>query len=488
MEVFIFLPSMQSGAPLFEALVKHVMQNPAGFHIPGHSQGKGLPAELLALGGQALFAFDLTELAGLDDLHNPGGPIASAQELAAKIYGSDKSFFLVNGSTAGIQALITAQAGQGKLILPRNAHRCALGGLVLSGADPVYVLPGIIPEFGVDCGVKPASIRQALGINPGAMAVLAVRPNYYGIAGDLAGQVRAAHEAGIPVLVDEAHGPHLRFHHDLPGDAMAAGADAAVQSTHKLGGSLGQSSMLHLQGDLVDPDMVTAALRLLQTTSPSYLLLASLDLARRQMFLQGKELAEKALTLACGIRQKLSGIRGLRILTSDYLPGSSCELDTTKLVISVRGLGLTGYQVSGLLSGRYKVFIEMADYNNIVAVISAGTAGEDCDKLVGALMDIAARDGQHALPPLPGAPCSFKKMMKPRDAWFAPAKKVPLAEARGRICAEAVAVYPPGIPAVNPGEEITAEIYEYLLQVSGMGLGCQGPSDPTLKTIKIVIE
>jgi arginine/lysine/ornithine decarboxylase len=206
------------------------------------------------------------------------------------------------------------------------------------------------------------------------------------------------------------------------------------------------------------------------------------------MFLQGKELTEKALTLARGIRQKLSGIRSLRILTSDYLPGSRCGLDTTKLVISVRGLGLTGYQVKGLLSERYKVFIEMADFNNIVAVISAGTTSEACDELVGALKDIAARDKQHALPPLPGAPCLYKKLMKPRDAWFAPAKKVPLAEARGRICAEAVAVYPPGRPVVNPGEEITAEIYEYLLQVSEMRLGCQGPADPTLKTIKIVIE
>lgn len=482
------MPSMQSRAPLFEALVKHVMQNPAGFHIPGHSQGKGLPAELLKLGGQALFAFDLTELPGLDDLHNPGGPIARSQELAAKIYGADKSFFLVNGTTTGILALINALAGQGKVIIPRNAHRCVLGGLVLSGADPVYVLPGIIPEFEVDCGVTPASIRRALGLNPGTAAVLAVRPNYYGITGDLAGQVLAAHEAGIPVLVDEAHGAHLRFHHDLPGDAMDAGADAAVQSTHKLGGSLGQSSMLHLRGDLVDADAVAAALRLLQTTSPSYLLMASLDLARRQLFLQGEELTEKALCLARGVRQRLSGIGNLRILTSDYLPEDCCGLDTTKLVISVRGLGLTGYQVKGLLSERYKVFIEMADFNNIVAVVSMGTTSEDCNELVGALKDIAARDQQQAQPPLPGAPCLYKKMMKPRDAWFAPAKKVLLAEARGRICAEAVAVYPPGIPVVNPGEEITAEIYEYLLQVSEMGLGCQGPSDPTLKTIKVVIE
>jgi len=478
----------QRRAPLFEALKEHALKKPAGFHIPGHGQGRGLPAELLSLGGQALFAFDLTELPGLDDLHNPGGPIAGAQALAAKSYGADQSFFLINGTTVGIHALITALVGQGKVIIPRNAHRSVLGGLVLSGADPVYVLPGIIPEFEVDCGVTPACIRQALGLNPDTAAALAVRPNYYGIAGDLAGQVLAAHEAGIPVLVDEAHGPHLRFHHALPADAMAAGADAAVQSMHKLGGSLGQSSMLHLQGDLVDADAVAASLRLLQTTSPSYILLASLDLARRQMFLHGEELMEKALTLARDIRQKLSGIRNLRILTSDCLPEQRCELDTTKLVISVRGLGLTGYQVSGLLSGRYRIFIEMADFNNIVAVISTGTTSEDCDELADALKDITARDKLPALPPLPGTPLRYKKIMKPRDAWFAPAKKVPLAEARGRICAEAVAVYPPGVPALNPGEEITGDIYEYLQRIREMGLPCHGPSDTTLKTIKIVIE
>ncbi len=478
----------QRRAPLFEALKEHILKKPAGFHIPGHGQGKGLPPELLSLGGQALFAFDLTELPGLDDLHNPGGPIAEAQDLAAKSYGADVSFFLINGTTTGIHTLVTALVGQGKVIIPRNAHRCVLGGLVLSGADPVYVLPGIIPEFEVDYGVTTAGIRQALGVNPDTAAVLAVRPNYYGIAGDLAGQVLAAHEAGLPVLVDEAHGPHLRFHHDLPGDAMSAGADAAVQSTHKLGCSLGQSSMLHLQGDLVDPDAVAASLRLLQTTSPSYLLLASLDLARRQMSLHGGELMEKALTLARGVRQKLSGISNLRILTSDYLPEQRCALDATKLVISVRGLGLTGYQVSGLLSGRYRVFVEMADYNNIVAVISAGTTSEDCSELVDALKDIAARDKLPALPPLPVTPHLYKKIMKPRDAWFAPAKKVPLAEAMGGICAEVVAVYPPGVPALNPGEEITGDIYEYLQRIREMGLHCHGPSDTTLKTIKIVIE
>ncbi|MDD2553123.1 MAG: decarboxylase [Desulfotomaculaceae bacterium] len=478
----------QRSAPLFAALIKHARQNPAGFHIPCHGQGRGLPPELATPGGQSLCALDLTELPGLDDLHNPTGPIAAAQELAAKVYGSDRSFFIVNGTTVGIQALITALVRQKKVIISRNAHRSVLGGLVLSGADPVYVLPDIIPGFEVDCGVTPAVIRQALAASPEAAAVLAVRPNYYGVTGDLGGMAGAAHAAGIPVLVDEAHGAHLRFHRDLPRDAMEAGADASVQSTHKLGGSLGQSAVLHLQGALVDTDAVAAALRLLQTTSPSYLLMASLDLARRRLSLQGGELMERVLCLAQSVRAKLAGSGNLRILTADCLPGENCALDSSKLVISVRDLGLTGYQVSQLLAARYQVFVEMADFYNIVAFISTGTTPEDCDRLVGALQDIAARDKLSVLPPQPAAPSLYKRIMKPRDAWFARSRKVPLAGARGEISAEVVAVYPPGIPVLNPGEEITGEIYEYLLLVSRLGLACQGPSDPTLKTIKIVVE
>jgi len=484
-EVFIFLRRRQDRAPLFEALVRHNAKNPAGFHIPGHRQGQALPPEL---GERAIFAFDLTELPGLDDLHNPHGPIAESQALAAEIYGADRSFFLVNGTSVGIQALLTAQAGNREVIVPRNVHRSVLGGLVIAGADPVYVLPEIMPGFEVDCGVPPLRIRQALEGHPGAAAVLAVCPNFYGVLCDLDGQASAAHEADKPVLVDEAHGAHLRFHPGLPEDAMAAGADAAVQSTHKLGGSLGQSSILHLKGEIVDSDAVAAALRLLQTTSPSYLLMVSLDLARRQLAVQGEYLLDKTLALSRYTRERLAGIKGLRVLTEENLPEGFLRLDPTKLVISVRGLGLTGFQVSGLLARRYHVFVEMADACNIVAFVSIGSTREECDALASALEDIAARDKLPAAAVLPGAPAGFKKRMKPREAWFARSRQVPLAEARGRISAETVAVYPPGIPAVNPGEEITAEIHEYLTLVSRMRLPCQGMSDPALKSIKIVIE
>jgi len=478
----------QNIAPLFEALQNHVQKRPASFHVPGHRQGRGLPAELLSLGGQALFELDLTEIPGLDDLHAPQGAIAHAQELAARVYGAEKTFFLVNGTTAGIHALLMSLAGGGKVIVPRNVHRSVLGGLVLSGADPVFIMPGIINEFGIAAGIAPDQVRQAIDANPDAMAVLTVRPNYYGVADDLAGQAVVSHAAGRPVLVDEAHGAHLRFHRDLPEDAMAAGADASVQSTHKMGGSLTQSSLLHLAGRRLDAEAVAAALALLQSTSPSYILMASLDLARRQLALKGESLLERALGLAGKTRERLSRISGLKVLSEDLLGGGGLRLDLAKIVVSVSDLGLTGFQARDLLSQRYNVYIEMADVANIVLFLSIGTTPEDCNALVYALEDIAARDRLAAPVHFPEAPSCIKKRMKPRDAWFASSQRVPLAEARGRICTEMVAVYPPGISVLCPGEEITPEICEYLAVVSKHGLPCQGPSDPTLRTIKVVIE
>lgn len=478
----------QDRAPLFEALLRHIATNPAQLHIPGHGQGRVLPGAFLALGARELFSLDLTELPGLDDLHNPRGAIAQAQELAAALYGADRSFFLVNGTTAGIEALLLAAVGRREVILPRNVHSSFLGGLILAGADPVFVCPETIPGFGLDCGVPPSAIEQALLGHPGAAAVFALHPNYYGVAGDLAGQARIAHRTDKPLLVDEAHGAHLRFHPDLPEDALSQGAAGCVQSTHKLGGSLTQTSLLHLKGGLVDAGGVAAALRLLETTSPSYILMASLDLARQQLALRGRELLERALELGEGLRRRLSRLRGLRLLTPADLPGGNYSLDPTKLVISVRGLGLTGYQVRDMLAARYGVYVEMADASHVVAFVAIGAAARDCRMLGEALEDLAAREKNLPRAPLPEAPGTFRKLMKPREAWFSRAGRVDLARAAGRISAETVAVYPPGIPVLYPGEEITPQIIDYLTTVRDLGLPCQGPFDPALKTVKVVLE
>ena len=477
----------QGQAPLFEALCRHNEKNTCNLHIPGHRQGRCIPEGLMFLDNKALFSLDLTELPGLDDLHSPSGPIRLAQELAAGLYGADRSFFLVNGTSVGLHALLVAIAAEKQVVVPRNAHRSVLGGLILAGADPVYVTPELIPEFGLASGVAPAVIRTALENNPKAAAVMAVSPNYYGITGDLQGYAEAAHRVDKPLLVDEAHGAHLRFHPALPEDAMACGADAAVQSTHKLGGSLTQSSVLHLQGQRIEQQGVAAALRLLQTTSPSYLLMVSLDLARRQLALRGKGLLDQALELSYGLRRRLSMIDGLRVLSPEHLPGGS-SLDPTRLVISVRRLGLSGYQVQQLLAERYRVYVEMADAAHVVAIVSIGAAPADCAGLARAMEDIAVRERKTKPIPFLVPPDSFTVLMKPREAWFAKFRQVPLDEAGGRIAAEIIAVYPPGIPVVNPGEKITGDVINYLKSVRKMGLSCHGLADPTLKTISVVVE
>lgn len=484
-------------APLFAALRAHAGKGAVNFHVPWHKQGRGLPAELASLDGGALFALDLTELAGLDDLHNPRGVIAHAQELAARTYGAARSFFLVNGTTVGIHALLMALGEQRTVIVPRHAHRAVLGGLILSGADPEYLMPGIIEEFGIAGGIGAGQVRQALTACTAAAAVLAVRPSYYGLAEELAGLVQAAHDAGKPLLVDEAHGAHLRFHRRLPQDAMAAGADAAVQSVHKMGGSLTQSSWLHLgRGALLSPDAVAVALNILQTTSPSYLLLASLDLARLWLDLAGADLLESTWQMASETRKQLTAVSGLQVLSEEHLAGSGCSLDPTKLVVSVSGLGLTGYQAAALLAERYNIYVEMADLINVVVFFSSANTRADCDTLVRALQDMARRERRptaggtqapaSAWPRLPlAAPV---KRMRPRDAWFAATQRISPVHARGRISAEMVAVSPPGIPVLCPGEEITPVVQEYLEAVGKLSIPCQGPSDSTLKSIKVVVE
>ena len=505
----------QNYAPLFDALVGHG-DGPANLHIPAHRRGMAAPDSLVQFTGRNVFKLDLTEIFGLDDLHNPQGVIAHAQKLAAELYGADRSFFLVNGTTCGLQALLMSLCGQGdRIILPRNMHRSVLAGLIFSGADPVYIMPEIVPDFNFSAGFTLANLKKALYDNSEAKAVMAVYPVFYGVGGDIKAIGQLAHDAGCPLLVDEAHGAHLAFHPALPEQALALGADATVQSTHKLGGSMTQSSMLHLKGSRLDYEKVAATLRLVQSTSPSYVLLASLDTARRQLALQGRELLNRALRLATQTRDLLEEIDGVKVLSQKHLilPLSnsinSPELnfaglsgaevfDQTRLVINFAQTGLSGYHIAKLLAEQYNVYIEMADTLNIIAPVTIGTTEKDCLSLVQALRSILRKEFLHptcthnlsnfetiqnisaALDYLP------QKGMTPREAWFAKTKTIALAGAAGEISAEWVAVYPPGIPVLCPGEIISLDVIEYLREVKENGLQTQGLEDSSLSTIKTV--
>jgi arginine/lysine/ornithine decarboxylase len=478
----------QKETPLIDALLSYVKQNNRVFHVPGHRQGATIPDEMLKLKDD-IFKYDLTELPGLDDLHNPEDAIAQAQYLASQLYECKKSYFMVNGTSGGLVALVLATCGPGdKIIMPRNVHRSVLTALILSGANPIYVYPPVLSKFGFTTVPTSDQLNRCLGQHPDAKAVLMVHPTYYGVTGNLASVAEIVHQAGMPLLVDEAHGAHLRFYDQLPPDALQCGADAVVQSTHKVGGALTQASMLHINSHRIDRLRLEGCLKMLQTTSPSYILMASLDAARRQLAQDGYKLVKRSYDTANILRSKLKEIPEIEVLENHHVKKHQMLLDGTRLVINTRQLGITGYQMFKLLSNA-GVQVEMADYHNIVAVLGLNASLKDTEQLYKVFAKITSNKNinfgkissdQELNPP------EAIVAMTPREAWFAKALNIPLEQAAGKVCGDSISVYPPGIPAICPGELITRELLDYLMVVRENRLHIQTSGDETLKTIKIV--
>ncbi|MGI9952738.1 aminotransferase class I/II-fold pyridoxal phosphate-dependent enzyme [Moorellaceae bacterium AZ2] len=478
----------QTRTPIFTALKQYVNDGVLPFHVPGHKQGRAL-AELREYVGEKVLAMDLTCMPDLDNICNPRGVIREAEELTAAAYGADHAFFLVNGTTSGIQAMILALCKPGdKIIIPRNAHRSALGGLILSGARPIYIEPEINSDYGISMGVTPEKVERALNEHPDARAVFIISPNYYGTVPPLAEIVKIAHRYDVPVLVDEAHGAHLKFHPALPLSSMEAGADLAAVSAHKLAGSLTQSSFLLAQGGRVDPKHLKAVLNISQTTSPSYILLASLDVARKQMALYGRVLLDRTLEIAGWVRQELARIEGLRVMGEEVtgLPGCS-DLDPTKITVNVQELGLSGYEMEALLRQQYGIQVELSDLYNVLLLISIGDDWEMAGRLVAAFQDIARRRSPKNVvrfcPPLPAIP---RMLVSPREAFYGQTHSIELEYAEGEISAEAITAYPPGIPLICPGEIITREVIDYVNLLKKEHADLQGPEDPELKYIRVL--
>lgn len=481
----------QYDVPLFRGLIQHAKKNPLPFHIPGHKRGMGMdPAFREFLGANAL-AIDLVNIAPVDDLHHPQGIIQEAQELAAKAFGADRSFFSVQGTSGAILAMIMAVVGPGdKILIPRNVHKSVLTAVVLSGAHPVFMEPEIDHIRGVAHGVSLATVRKRLEQHPDAKAVLVVNPTYFGVCADLCGIAHLVHQRDIPLLVDEAHGAHLYFHPQLPVSAMEAGADAAATSVHKLGGSLTQSSILNVKGNRISSDRVQAVLSMLTTTSTSYLLLASLDAARRHLATRGRELLARTIALADRARRAINQIPGLKCLGPEYIGdrSSSYDLDPTKLCVTVTGLGLTGIEVETMLREEHGIEVELSDLYNVLCLITPGDTQESVDRLIEAFERISAATFQKRpkkevvvrtpeMPPL---------AMSPREAFYARTETTPLWESTGRIMAEFIMVYPPGIPILLPGELITDANLEYIREHLEAGLPVQGLEDPTLQEVRVV--
>jgi len=482
----------QTRTPLFEALLSHAAKDPLQFHIPGHKKGVGMDPEFRSFIGDNALSIDLINIAPLDDLHQPSGAIHEAQRLAAEAFGADHTFFSVQGTSGAIQTMIMSVCGPGeKIIVPRNVHKSVMSAIIFAGARPVFLSPAMDEQLGIAHGVTTRSVRKALERHPDAKAVLVINPTYFGISANLKEIVELAHRYDVPVLVDEAHGVHIHFHEELPLSAMQAGADMAATSVHKLGGSLTQSSVLNLRGDRVNPKRVQAILSMLTTTSTSYLLLASLDAARRSLALRGRDMAEQALARARLARKRINEIPGLYCFGDDILGSEATyDYDPTKLTVHVRKLGMTGYDAEKVLRERFNIEVEMSDMYNILCIVTPGDTDETIAKLVSALETIAkeragAAEMRNVVVKNPKIPTLA---LSPRDAFYARTESVPLAEADGRIIAEFVMVYPPGIPILLPGEVISQENIDYITEHVKVGLPVQGPEDKTIQNVKVIVE
>ncbi|MFD2670263.1 aminotransferase class I/II-fold pyridoxal phosphate-dependent enzyme [Marinicrinis sediminis] len=482
----------QSRTPLFTALKAHAGRNPLQFHIPGHKKGVGMENEFREFIGDPALSIDLINIAPLDDLHQPHGIIQEAQELAAAAFGADHTFFSVQGTSGAIMTMIMSVCKEGdKIIIPRNVHKSVLSAIIFAGAKPVFISPQMDEKLGIAHGITLRAVRKALELHPDAKAVLVINPTYFGICTHLKAIVDLVHSYDMPVLVDEAHGVHIHFHEELPLSAMQAGADMAATSVHKLGGSLTQSSVLNMKEGRVNPKRVQAIISMLTTTSTSYLLLGSLDTARKQLALQGRELAQRSLELSAYARQQMNEIDGLYCFGEEILgEEATYDFDPTKLTVHVRQLGITGYEVENQLRETYNIEVEMSDLYNILCIVTPGDTQETIDTLIQAMQEIASKhfilkEANQVRVKTPEIP---HLSLSPRDAFYADTEIIPLKAAAGRIIAEFIMVYPPGIPILLPGEVISQENIDYIIEHLEVGLPVQGPEDKNIEMVKVIVE
>jgi arginine/lysine/ornithine decarboxylase len=485
----------QAEAPYFDALVAYAGRGPGRFHVPGHKGGAGADPQLLEAFGPGAFDLDIPALIEGVDVGEEPSPFQRAQELAAEAWGAKRSWFLVNGGSQGNHAACLAMRHSGKrVVVQRNAHSSTIDGLVLAGLEPTFVAPEVDPELGIAHCLTPEALARALDLAPEAVAAHAVSPTYFGAVADVEGLAEVAHERGVPLLVDEAWGAHMRFSDALPQSALECGADLVLSSVHKIVGSLTQSAILHLgHGELIEAEIVDRAVTLTESTSPSSLLSGSLDAARRYAATRGAELLDETLRSLDELREQIRKLTGLDVL-DERLQGAPGVFgwDPLRLAVDVRGTGTTGQRLAALMLELDDVNLELASENVVVAVFGMGSRAKfEGERLVAALAHAVSALGEvdHGLarefaPPPPWGPLA----MAPRDAFLADQDVVAFAEAEGRIAAESLATYPPGIPNVLPGERLTAETLDYVRETLDHGGKVRGAVDRTLQTIRVVAE
>jgi lysine decarboxylase len=498
----------QPTAPYLEAVAAYGLRGSTRFHVPGHKGGDGAdPGLRSALGDAALLLDVPQDIEGIDVGPAPT-PYQRAERLAAEAYGAERCWFLTNGASQGNHALCLALAGPGThVLLQRNSHASMIDGLVLSGGLPRFVSPEYDTELGMAHGVTPEALERALaqgggdGVAAGKIsAAFIVSPTYYGMAADVAGCAEVAHAAGVPLVVDCAWGAHFGFHASLPGSPLTLGADVMLASTHKIVGSLTQSAMLLVgSSERVDAGAIARAVRLLRSTSPNALLMASLDAARRQLAVHGELLLDRTIKAAARAREAIERIPGCAIVGEQWVgrPGIAAW-DPLRIVIDVRGTGGTGYQVASALRASYDIHVELATHATVVLVLGIGQPIEPLDRVAHDLAETVKRIASHrgdaetqpehdVLGQIP-AELGPEPAVPPRDAFLGTSEAVAVQDAIGRISTESIAGYPPGVPTLLPGELVTAEVVAYLRALVDAGARLHGAADPSFRTLRVLVD
>lgn len=457
-------PIKEFYAPIYNSIKNYINSRPTAFHMPGHKMGRLFP-----LGNEEILSMDLTEIPGLDNLHYPSGPILEAQELAAQAFLSDKTYFLVNGSTCGIYAMIAAMCRPGdKLIVSRDCHKSIIAGMILAGARPVYIRPVYNSHFGIFTYLDPFIVEETIKNNPDAAGILVTRPNYYGICSDIDKIIGIAHSFNMPIAVDEAHGAHLCFNDSLPKSSMQAGADICVQSAHKTLPALTQCSYLHIKGSRIDRDRLEYYIRIFQTTSPSYIFMASLDCARALMQQQGKQLLDKLLITLDTARASLSDINGIDVIKKTHI--DNCFLDETRLVINSKEAGISGYEMEGQLRRNFNIQVEMSDYYNVVCIATVADISEDFEMLTHSVKECVLKASNTPLQGIDFISSTIPvQSIELKDIPHCSGEYIDIGNAVNRTSIDSVTPYPPGIPLICPGEFINSDLIDIIRDIKRAG-------------------